>query len=211
MRWLQALALATAVVILSSCGGLPSDFETLPLGEKVAAHAEHFEGGGTHLVEGRAHISWHGQEAAEAMVGFLVGREGGIPPREALMIIWPVQLRGCDLKGTTAETALQVLLKRDGLDWDLRLAAQDALDSIEDGSHLEPGQVDGLTGGPCEEALAAEADSTQSRASGVNRHEKLTPWQASRTDPPRARRLPNPAPAVEPKITFSPKNRDRGR
>lgn len=138
--------------LLFGCGGLPSDFESLPLEEKVAAYEKHFWRGGLPLMEARAHISWHGHDSADLMVSYLEDDGRGIPPREALQIIDQVQLRGCDLKGTAAQSAIEKLLLDESLPSDFRIAAEVALNSIRDGVHLEPGRLSTVTGGPCEQA-----------------------------------------------------------
>jgi hypothetical protein len=156
-RHLLVLAAIAAAVVLANCGGLPSNFRELPLEEKIAAYDEHFRHGGLELVEGTAYISWHGWEAAKLMVPYLDGRQlGGIPPTVALNIIRDVQARGCDLRGTQAERAVQRLSADNDTPDYLRNVAASTLEEIRVNSRFEPGQLDGLTAGPCEKALAAE-------------------------------------------------------
>jgi hypothetical protein len=69
------------------------------------------------------------------------------------MIIWDVQLRGCDLQGTEAERAVERLVKNEGQPAEIRIAAEGALKAIRQRNHFKPGQLSHITGGPCEEAL----------------------------------------------------------
>lgn len=130
-RIVVGLAIAA---ICTGCGGLPSNFQELPLEEKIAACDKHFRQGGRSLLQGQAYISRDGWEAAERTVPHLEGKEWkGIPPQEAVTIIWDVQLLGCDLEGTKAEKTVERLLNDASQLWELRFAAEGALEAIRGG------------------------------------------------------------------------------
>jgi hypothetical protein len=84
------------------------------------------------------------------------GARDGIPAYEALTIIWDVQLRGCDLRGTEAARSIERLLTYDDLSPDVRIAAHGALTAIREKKHLAPGQLSVIKGGPCEAAAASK-------------------------------------------------------
>jgi hypothetical protein len=135
---------------MSSCWGLPEDFPSLSLDGKIKAYEHHLRMGGAPSEFARSYISWHGEPAAQRMIPFLKQTEKGLTRRDALRIIWDVQVRGCDLRGTQAEKALSEALSRGGLRRDEELLAEDALKAIAENSHMRPGQLDLLRGGPCE-------------------------------------------------------------
>jgi hypothetical protein len=153
MRHQGLVVLATATLVLSGCRGLPSNYDSLPLEQKVAAYEKHLRRGGHSLAEGRDHISLEGYPAAEVMTDYLEGKRKGFPASEALMIIWQVQTRGCDLAGTRAERAVEQLAQ----DKELGFAAGLALESIREHRYMKPGQLTHVIGGPCEKAAAARA------------------------------------------------------
>jgi len=97
---------SASVVLQVSCGGLPRDFASLPLGDQVAAYERHFAEGGLPSPLARRYISLHGVAAAELMAEYLDDHRHGIPPIEAIKIIHFVQLRGCHLRGTRVEDAI---------------------------------------------------------------------------------------------------------
>jgi hypothetical protein len=95
-----------AALFLFSCSGLPSDFESLSLDEKVAAYAKFMDKRGwsnTRAVNG---IASHGAEAAAAMIPSLRSGYGPLPRYEAAMIVWFIAIGEADLKGTEVEDAL---------------------------------------------------------------------------------------------------------
>ena len=136
---------------LAACGGLPEGFENLSLSEKIAAYERNFQRGGLWLVEARSRISWHGWEAADLLVQDLADRTRGLPDTEVLIILEMIQTRGCDLRGSAAEVALEGYLHADHLSAVERREAEVTLRAIREAHKLPPGMMDGLRGGPCEE------------------------------------------------------------
>lgn len=145
-RYILAVAI---LCILTSCGGLPKDFASLPLPSQVAAYEQHFRRGGSRLTDATSHISWHGYPAAKLMGQYLIGKRAGIPEIEAVRIIQAVQLRGCSLKGTDVESILMNFLGRDNIDTATRFEAESTLKAIAEDSHIP--SWDSLKGGPCSE------------------------------------------------------------
>jgi hypothetical protein len=155
MRSVSRIVLLFLIVGLG-CWGLPSDFAKFSLEEKVAAYEKHFRRGGARKIEAKKGISWHGAPAAEMMVPYILGEKSVIPPHEAISIVWDVQMRGCDLRGTRAEAAVQSALQAGKLDPSTALKAEDTLDAIREGSHMREG-FDILEGGPCEKELGGSS------------------------------------------------------
>src|ERR1700744_4926815 len=83
---------------LAACWRLPSDFAFLPLDQQVHAYEHRFKLGGARSLEADDMIVRHGYSAAQAMVPYVRGERGGIPPFVAINIIWDVQIGGCDLR-----------------------------------------------------------------------------------------------------------------
>ena len=146
-----------ALVHLSCRAELPPDFSTLTLEKKIEAYKQYFDNQwgilpplGTPKAEfyARAHISLHGIEAANAMVPFITGERKGIPRSAAIEIIQFVQARGCLLKGTAAESALEWLLKSGNPTPHEIIIATSALDVIKNNLFF-PNGPDLLGRGPC--------------------------------------------------------------
>lgn len=146
IRLLPALL---CLLTLAGCGGLPDDFVSLSLEEQFAAYERNFDRYGGPLVEARAHISWQGWQTADLMAEYLTNKRTGLPELEAVRIIHDIQSRGCSLRGTSAEHALEAYLGRipaDSLDAEF---ARSALDAVRN-NVIMPGGPDWLKGGPCE-------------------------------------------------------------
>lgn len=122
---------------LVACWKLPGDFAALPLDEKMEAYGRRFERGGGRSFYAEDLIVVHGYEAAEAMVPYITGEKEGILKIIAIDILWDVQSRGCDLRGSKAEKALRQLTKEQELRRDLSAAAEGALESIAMGRHTQ--------------------------------------------------------------------------
>jgi hypothetical protein len=136
-RRIRSLAVIAWIgVFLSACWHLPSDFPSLPLDQKVEAYATRFRRGGARNSRAEALIAGHGYAAAEAMAHYVLGQRG-IPPFVAINIIWDVQLRGCDLRGSRAEEALKRLEKMHP-QADEQTAAEAALEAISSVRHSAP-------------------------------------------------------------------------
>lgn len=150
-RWLASTLFSLILFLFCGCGGLPDDFASLPLQDQVTAYERHLQGGGRSLIEARSQISWHGRDAASLMAQYITGERPGLPRLEAIEVIHSVQLRGCDLAGTAAESALEGMLREGAISELERNAAVSALDSIHRGINVPPGQLDDLRGGPCEQ------------------------------------------------------------
>jgi hypothetical protein len=121
----------------------------LTLEDKVNAYEHHFRSGGAANIEAEMGISWHGYLAAKRMNLYILGKKTGIPRDEAIKIIWDVQMRGCDLRGSEVEGTLQLLLQNGSLPPTTALAARKTLAAIQEGRHA-PKFYDTLRGGPCE-------------------------------------------------------------
>jgi hypothetical protein len=95
------------------------------------------KGGGERSLYAENLIVAYGYEAAEAMVPFITRKKNGIRQFVAINIIWEIQLRGCDLRGSKAEETLRQLTKDQDLRRDLRAAAEGTLESIVMGRHTD--------------------------------------------------------------------------
>ena len=146
---------ALILIITGGCRLLPSNFESLPLSEKVDAYAEYFKYHNVPSVFARSRISWHGWAAADIMAQYLAGQRQGLPDIEAVEIIHAVQLRGCSLRGTSAERALEGYLSRQSKDTYDYISAKDVLGSIMSGIKYKKIRYDDLKGGPCEAGAPA--------------------------------------------------------
>lgn len=133
----RCIVLATVCWSLTACWQLPRDFAELPLEEKVAAYSSRFVRGGGRSFYAEDLIAAHGYDAAEAMVPYITGGKKGILKFVAINIIWDVQSRGCDLRGSKAEQALKELRQTQGLQRDLSTAAEEALESIAMSRHSD--------------------------------------------------------------------------
>jgi hypothetical protein len=146
-----------SILFIWACGGLPANFETLSLEEKVVAYEAHLKVGFP-LETARSHIAWHGWPAADLMAECLGGRRPDFPINEAVIIIRRVQLRGCSLQGTAAESSLEAYLATAPRDSAERLGAELALDAIKN-NYFAGAATDGLPGGPCQENIENEQES----------------------------------------------------
>ena len=136
---------------VTACGAsLPEDFETLTTHKQVEALEEFYSNGGISSLEAESIISSRGFPAAEAMTAYLEGNETGVPIEMAVTIVWDVQLRGCSLRGTSAEAALRILDSRP-LEQHLRFAVEAALEAIEKDLHAADG-LDRYGAGACASA-----------------------------------------------------------
>lgn len=145
---LRRIALLSALLVLGCLGGLPDDFESLPMDEKIDAYAQHLKTAGTPLYDAQNSIARHGYPAAEEMAGFLEMQDPPLRKSEALEIIMRVQLFGCSLKGTVAETAVLSVLSRGELSELDRDLAESTLDFIRRDVKRSEGS-DGRHQGPC--------------------------------------------------------------
>jgi hypothetical protein len=136
------IALTIVSWSLVACWQLPGDFDTLPLERKIEAYRRRFERGGGRSLHAEKLIAAHGYQAAEAMAPYILRKKKGISEFVAINIVWDVQSRGCDLRGSNAETSLKKLMTVKSLRRDLSAAAEGALESIAMGRHsgalLEP-------------------------------------------------------------------------
>lgn len=130
-----------AALFVFSCGGLPSDFESLSLDEKVEAYAKFMDKRGwsnTRAVNG---IASRGAEAAAAMIPSLRSGHGPLPRYEAAMIVWFIAVGEADLKGAEVEDVLREMLERQVLADDEREMMRAALIAIESDAR-SPEEVD---------------------------------------------------------------------
>jgi hypothetical protein len=145
---LSLLSAALLLIALSACRGLPSDFESLPLEQKVDAYTEHLQSYGRPKISAQSQIARHGAEAASLMADYLNGKKQGLPPGEALEIINRVQTGGCPLKGTPAEEAVERFLAREPADSADALLGRVTLDAIRTNAGRPRGSG-ALQGDPC--------------------------------------------------------------
>ena len=82
------------------------------------------------------------------MVKYLKGEKTGLPKLEAIEILDLIQIRGCSLRGTEAERALEEFVGAAPSDSLESLYAKSALDAIRRDIIVRNGP-DGLRGGPC--------------------------------------------------------------
>jgi hypothetical protein len=150
LRFLASLAV---VLLTTGCWLLPSNFESLPLDKKIDAYVRHFAYHGAPDGFARSRISWHGWEAADIMAKYLTRQRRGLPNSEAIDIIHAVQLRGCSLRGSAAEHALEWFLAREPQETAEHFAAKVALESIRRDVKLGTMRYDDLRGGPCESQI----------------------------------------------------------
>jgi hypothetical protein len=140
MRKIPELLFLVAIcaIGLLGCWRLPENFSSLPLEDKVQAYARRFRLGGARDSRAEDLIAAHGYAAAEAMVPYIKRAKGEIPPFAAINIVWDVQLRGCDLRGSAASIALQELLRSGHPRVDEQHAAEAALEAIASVLHSAP-------------------------------------------------------------------------
>jgi hypothetical protein len=125
------LLLASAVCwSLLGCWKLPDNFATLPLRKKIEVYERRFKLGGARSYYAEGLIAAHGSAAAEAMAPYITRERVGISPFVAINVVWDVQTRGCNLRGSSSERALEALLKGGHAQEDEKTAAEGALDSI---------------------------------------------------------------------------------
>lgn len=143
-----ALSIVIALALGACWGRLPSNFEKLPLEKKISAYNKHLHSYGRPLSSARSQISWHGWDAANLMAESLDGRSQGLPAAEAIGVILRVQQRGCSLKGTPAQEALERFIEREPKDSADAYLAEVTLEAIQN-DVVVPGGPDTLKGGPC--------------------------------------------------------------
>ena len=148
---LRIVPAAAVLAVMVCCGGIPDNFESLPLERKVAAYSHHLAQGGRPRPDAQSWISWHGQPAADLMAGYLEGKRSGLPAMEAIQIIRLVQVRGCALRGTAAERALEDFRKTAPKESVEQIYTDNALDVIRRNFVFRHGP-DTLKGGPCEDS-----------------------------------------------------------
>ena len=155
---MRRISILILLLPLVACWGVSDDFPKLTLDEKIAAYERHLKwGGATNSDNARSWIAWHGREAAQRMVPYLKGEKRQLPLLDALTIVWDVSTRGCDLRGSEAESALKELIKKQEREMGNaeRIAAESALRGIERYDPIEPGMLDTLPEGPCEREYLA--------------------------------------------------------
>lgn len=110
-----SLCLLLTALALAACSSLPSNFDSLPLEQKIAAYEQHYSRNllaGSLLGTGpdekaRLSIAKHGLAAAQAMLPYVRGERQGLPRVEALNIILRAQNESRGLKGTDVEKVLR--------------------------------------------------------------------------------------------------------
>jgi len=138
-KFLSAILIIVICTIpVSACWRLPQRFSSLPLDQKVEAYSVRFKYGGARSLQADNLIAGHGYSAATAMIPYISGKKSGIPPFVAINIVWDVQMKGCDLRGSVAEEALRTLLETQNSQADEQVAAQAALEAIVSGRHSAP-------------------------------------------------------------------------
>lgn len=157
----QRLLLLGCALATVACPSLPKNFESLPLSEKISTYEAHFRNHGLAQRRAEAAISWHGWEAAELMVGYLTGRRVGLLTKlTVIRTITLVQDRGCSLKGTAAERALETFLEAERPESQEAFFARSALNQIKS-DVFDPTRAEVLKGGPCEASWQARQKAPQ--------------------------------------------------
>lgn len=145
-----ALALIiNLVTLLNACGGLPRDFESLPLEEKIEAYSRHLNTGGQPMMHARWEIAWHGWDAAELVAQYLSNEKGALPPFEVIYIISFIQEGGCPLKDSVAEVALKNYVNNVSPESLEEKFGKSTLESIRN-NYVSTGS-DAFSDGPCAE------------------------------------------------------------
>jgi hypothetical protein len=142
------IACVLALCLLQGCGPtLPSDFASRSLDEKISIYEHYIKKRGHPSTIAQTWISWHGFPTADAMALYLTDQREGLPKPEAIEIIQAVQLRGCSLRGTIAQKALEsYLAKTPEPD---PYGARSTLTMIIEDLHVS--KYDTLPPGPCNE------------------------------------------------------------
>jgi len=126
------LVAVVGLLSVSACGGgLPRDYERLPLDKQWQAYAHQIHRYGHPLLHARAAIAEHGFAAADMAAHCIDAKSCDLPLPEALGIIHLVQTGGCQLQGTKAEAPVRKLatdLPTDSADG---LLARITLEAIE--------------------------------------------------------------------------------
>jgi hypothetical protein len=146
----NCLLVAFLLFLLLACSDLPSDFDSLPLEKQVESYEEYLRHHVRQNEIARSRISWHGWAAADLMAEYLDHRRKGLPDLEAIEIIDAVQLRGCRLRGTSAEASLKRYVEHESRETIAGLAARMTLESIQKDITLGTNRYDELSGGPCD-------------------------------------------------------------
>ena len=142
------VCLLAVICVLGCRGHLPDDFKSRSLDEQIALYERWFKDAGRPNLKARSWISCQGLPAARAMAPYVIGKRKEIPRYEALQILWAVQLRGCTLRGTSAEQAVRDYI-RTNPSFDLSSHfAPIVLKSIELNDHVD--NFDPLPPGPCQ-------------------------------------------------------------
>lgn len=123
--------LLVAFLLTSCIGGIPENFDTLPLEKQIETYGHHWKTAGTPLLHARAAIAKHGYAAADRMCDEIEKEGSDYPLHETLEIISDVQSHGCSLRGTRAHVAIQTVLSRRDLDEYEVQVARTALMAIE--------------------------------------------------------------------------------
>lgn len=147
VRWrrrLNPLVVLAIGTLLSGCGRLPGNFDSLALEAQVVAYERQFEGA---LIPGpvsraRSRISSHVWPAADLMAKYIRGERHGLPLEEAIVIASFVQWRGCSLRGSAVHLALLDLVAKDSLSASEETAARVALAAIEESLEARDGLDD---------------------------------------------------------------------
>jgi hypothetical protein len=136
-------------VLLWMLAGLPGIVAHLGVAAQVRFYGARLRLLPVPLRSMRGAISSHGLSAVPELVAEVTGEKSELPRAEAIEILWEIQVRGCDLEGTSAVAALERLLTTEGgnsVDAD---AAAHCLLAIREHRRYPPRAYDGLPS-PCE-------------------------------------------------------------
>jgi hypothetical protein len=117
--------LSVAIALLMGCGGLPGNFDTLSVEEKIEAYGHHLSTGGRPLLRARRGIAAHRGAAATRLLAIASSHDGAssLPRSEAMHILTQIQLYECGLNRSDVLPVVDQILQDGTLLFDERTVA----------------------------------------------------------------------------------------